>query len=43
MKNELIVASRHPDVARGKARARLAEIINEVGLKDVAGRFAVLD
>ncbi len=43
MKNELIVASRHPDVARGKARARLAEIIEEVGLKDVAGRFAVLD
>ena len=43
MKNELIVASRHPDVARGKARARLAEIIDEVGLKDVAGRFAVLD
>jgi Methyltransferase domain len=42
MKNELIVASRHPDVARGKARARLAEIIEEVGLKDVAGRFAVL-
>ena len=43
MKNELIVASCHPDVARGKARARLAEIIDEVGLKDVAGRFAVLD
>ena len=43
MKNELIVASRHPDVARGKARTRLAEIIDEVGLKDVAGRFAVLD
>jgi Methyltransferase domain len=43
MKNELIVASRHPDVARGKARTRLAEIIDEVGLKDVAERFAVLD
>jgi Methyltransferase domain len=43
MKNELIVASRHPDVARGKARARLAEIIDEVGLNDIAGRFAVLD
>jgi hypothetical protein len=43
MKNELIVASRHPDIARGKARARLAEIIEEVGLKDIAGRFAVLD
>jgi hypothetical protein len=43
MKNELIVASRHPDVARGKARARLAEIIDEVGLRDIAGRFAVLD
>jgi Methyltransferase domain len=43
MKNELIVASRHPDIARGKARARLAEIIDEVGLRDIAGRFAVLD
>ncbi len=41
MKNELIVASRHPDVAKGKARVRLAAIIEEIGLKDVAGRFAV--
>jgi Methyltransferase domain len=43
MKNELITATRHADVARHKARERLAQIIDEVGLQDIAGRFAVLN
>lgn len=43
LKNELIIASRHPDVARRKSRERLTQIMDEIGLNDVQGRFAVLD
>ena len=43
LKNELIIASRHPDVARRKSRERLTQIMEEIGLNDVQGRFAVLD
>ena len=43
MKNELIVASRHSDIARGKAKLRLAQMMAEIGLSDPQGRFAVAD
>jgi Methyltransferase domain len=43
MKNELITATRHADVARHKAHERLAQIIDDVGLQDLAGRFAVIN
>ncbi len=39
MKNELIVASRHKDVARGRAAARLTEILQTTGLQGLAERF----
>jgi hypothetical protein len=41
MKNELILASKHPDVARGRARERLAAILDELGLERLHERFWV--
>lgn len=41
MKNELIVASRHPDVARGRAARRIGEILDELGTAELRARFAV--
>jgi hypothetical protein len=41
MKNELILASKHPDVARGRARERLAAILDELGLERLHERFGV--
>lgn len=39
MKNELIVAHHNKDVARGRARERLSEILNTLGLEELSGRF----
>jgi Methyltransferase domain len=40
MKNELILASKHPDVSRHKARERLRAILEEIGLGEMHARFA---
>jgi hypothetical protein len=39
MKNELIIAQHNKDVARGRARERLLEILNTLGLEELSGRF----
>jgi Methyltransferase domain len=39
MKNELIVASRHPDVPRGQAAKRLQALLDEIGLPQMRERF----
>jgi Methyltransferase domain len=40
MKNELIIASKHPDVSRQQSRARLSAILEEIGLGELHPRFA---
>ncbi len=40
MKNELIIATKHPDVSRGQARVRLSAILEEIGLGELHPRFA---
>jgi hypothetical protein len=42
MKNELILASRHPDVARGRARDRLQALLGDLGLDRLSTRFEPL-
>jgi hypothetical protein len=44
MKNELILASRQSNVsgaARQRARERLAQVLEELGLQELTARFAV--
>jgi hypothetical protein len=41
LKNELIIASRHPDVARGRAARQLAGMLQELGLPELSTRFFV--
>jgi Methyltransferase domain len=40
MKNELIIASKHADVSRKKAKERLSTILEEIGLGELHPRFA---
>ncbi|WP_338845234.1 SAM-dependent methyltransferase [Massilia sp. W12] len=41
MKNELIIASRNAGAARGRARKRLTEILDQLGLQELETRFFV--
>ena len=41
MKNELIIASRHPDVAAKSAAKKLEALLDEIGLAEMRERFAV--
>jgi hypothetical protein len=41
MKNELIIASRHPDVAAKSAAKKLQALLDEIGLPEMRERFGV--
>lgn len=43
LKNELIIATRQPDVARGVAARRLRQLLEQFGLQALAARFFVPD